>query len=337
MQKLILGIAAIIVVLVAVGFSLPQQSRFVASTSIDAHPATVFALVNDLRQAALWSPMNDSDPNVRRQYSGAQRGVGATTSWDSQNAGSGTQTIVDSQPYRYVETLINAGEPSATRTWIEIDGGDGISAVRWGFEHDYGLNIVGRYFGLMVTGVIRSDYENGLRKLKELAESLPAADFSELQVEHVQIDPVTIAYVATGSSPDAAAVSEALGDAYFEILTFFERHSLETGGSPISIARPFSGGERRFDAGIPVRGIEEATPRTDGRVRVGKTYGGPAIRALHVGGYDRLYDTHRKIAAYLAALGLEKTGDAWESYINDPAEVSEDELETLIYYPVAGQ
>jgi effector-binding domain-containing protein len=45
--------------------------------------------------------------------------------------------------------------------------------------------------------------------------------------------------------------------------------------------------------------------------------------------------THGKIAAYLAALGIERAGDAWESYVSDPTRVPESELLTYIYYPIS--
>ncbi len=58
------------------------------------------------------------------------------------------------------------------------------------------------------------------------------------------------------------------------------------------------------------------------------------IRVRHVGSYRELGATHRKIAAYLAALGIERNGDAWESYVSDPGKVAEDDLVTLIFYPI---
>jgi effector-binding domain-containing protein len=53
-----------------------------------------------------------------------------------------------------------------------------------------------------------------------------------------------------------------------------------------------------------------------------------------VGSYRRLTATHRKISAYLAALGIERNGAAWESYVSDPRKVREDELLTYVYYPI---
>ena len=89
-----------------------------------------------------------------------------------------------------------------------------------------------------------------------------------------------------------------------------------------------------FDSAIPVRGLTDATPRDEGDVRIGKTYAGPVIRVKHLGGYRTLSVTHRKIASYLAALGIERNGDAWESYVSDPTKVAEADLLTYVYYPV---
>jgi effector-binding domain-containing protein len=125
-----------------------------------------------------------------------------------------------------------------------------------------------------------------------------------------------------------------MGKAYFEILTFIDQHDLHDAGAPMSITRTFSGSELVFDAAIPVRGVTETTPRDGTGVKLGKTYGGPVIRVRHVGSYRDLNATHRKISAYLAALGIARNGAAWESYVSDPGNTPEAELLTYVYYPI---
>ena len=102
----------------------------------------------------------------------------------------------------------------------------------------------------------------------------------------------------------------------------------------MSIVRGFAGSQLRFDAAIPVRGVTDTTTGDAAPVKLGSTYSGPVIRVRHVGSYRQLGTTHRKIAAYLAALGLERNGDAWETYVSDPTRVAETELVTDVYYPV---
>ena len=334
MQKFLYGIGAFLALLILVGLALPRHGRVEVSTMVDAQAATVFALVNDLRRVDLWSPRNATDPNARVVFSGPNRGVGATVTWDGIIIGSGTQTIVESRPFKHVSTIINAGESGEARTWFDIAAGDDGTRVTWGFEHDYGFNIVGRYVSLLLSGVVRQEHERGLAALRELVETLPRTDFSDLEVEHIVVEPQQIAFLPATSAPDPAAMSEAMGRAYFEILSFIDANGLAEAGAPISIVRSFKGASLRFDAAIPVRGVTEETPRESGKVRIGTTYSGPVIRVKHLGSYRSLGMTHRKIAAYLAVLGVERDGDAWESYVSDPTKVDEAELLTYVYYPI---
>ncbi len=333
-QKLIYGVAAVIVLLIVIGFALPRTHSIEVTQEIDAHPATVFALLNDFRRFTLWAPLAEVDPNVRILYSGNSRGAGSTMTWDGAIAGSGKQTIVESRPHEHVMMVLSPGEPGEAKSWFDLAPGTGTTIVSWGFEADYGMNIVGRYFAAMLGSIVARDYQNGLLNLKELAESLPAADFSDIEIEHIVVEAMEIAYLPTSSMPEPSAISEAMGRAYFEILNFIDRHELRDAGAPLSIARTFSGPRLLFDAAIPVKGVSAATPRDGASVKLGFTYGGPVIRVRHVGPYRLLATTHRKISAYLAAHGIERNGDAWESYVGDPGDVPEEELLTFVYYPV---
>ncbi len=334
MQKLVYGVGAFVALLIIIGFALPRTNRVEVDIEIDAHAATVFALVNDFRRFSLWSPWAGTDPNARILYSGASRGVGAIMSWDGAIIGSGTQIIDESQPYERVAITMSPGEPAESKSWFILAPGVGTTIVTWGFETDYGMNIVGRYFASMLGGIVARDYHDGLARLKELAESLPTADFSDIEIEHVVMQATEIAYLAVNSKPEPAAISEAMRKAYFQVLNFIDEHDLQEAGAPLSITRDFSGAELVFDAAIPVRGVTGDTPRDRTGVRLGFTYEGPAIRVGHVGSYRRLTATHRIISAYLAALGIERNGAAWESYVSDPRKVSEDELLTYVYYPI---
>ena len=334
MQKVLYGILASLVALILIGFTLPRTHSIEVSREIDAHQATIFALVNDFHRFTLWAPWADTDPNARFIYSGPTRGEGATVTWDGAIVGSGTQTIVASRPFDLVDIVINAGETGEARTWFRLEPGTGTTIVHWGFEADHGMNIVGRYFASMLGSVVARDYEAGLVNLEELAESLPAADFSDIEIEHLAVEPVQIAYLSTRARRDPGATAEAMGNAYFEILNFIDDNGLDDAGAPLAITRTFVGADMLFDAAIPVRGLTAATPTDGPGVRVGTTYGGPVIRVRHVGSYRNLAVTHRKIAAYLAAHGIERGGDAWESYVSDPAKVAEEDLLTYVYYPV---
>jgi len=334
-QKLLYGIAGFIGLFIIVGLVLPRHARVEVTTSIDAHRPTVFALINDFHRVSLWSPWLNRDPNARIVYSGPMRGVGAAMAWDGAIIGTGIQIIKETRPFEFVETAINPGASGEHRSWFELEGQNGTTTVTWSYEADQGYNVVARYFSLFLSGVVQRDYELGLSRLKDLAETLPNADFGDIEIEHMIVDAVDIAFHSTTSVPEPSAMSDAMGDAYFKILSFIDEHGLQEAGAPLSITRSFSGSELLFDAGIPVRGLNAATPRSDASVKIGQTFAGTVIRVRHIGAYRTLGQTHQKIAAYLAALDIERAGDAWESYISDPTKVPEAELLTNIYYPIA--
>lgn len=326
-------VICVIAAVVVIGLLLPSSASVTRRTTIDAHPATVFALLNDFRQVNEWAPVTAGDPNARIEYSGTQKGVGARVSWRGQVVGDGSFTITASVP---VERIVRE---SGSRRDIEVfeiePTDDGSAIIAWTWRRDYGFNLAGRYFGLLQGGIRGPDIEQSLAGLARMAESLPRADFSNLEIEQIVVEATDIAYLTTRSRPDATAVSVAMNDSFFDILTFIDKYDLVEAGAPLSITRTFAGSELVFDAAVPIRGLTDRTPRTENQVKIGKTYEGPVIRVKHTGAYAELGKTHDKIAAWLAAQGIERNGDAWESYISDPSRTDESGLITYIYYPVS--
>ena len=334
LTKFIYSIGGIILALAVVGLFLPSRAIVERGTMIDANRATVFALLNDFHQVEKWSPWFDDDPNARIEFFGPRRGVGATLVWDGGIIGQGSQIITESVPYSRVVTVVDLIDQGRADVVFVVLGTAAGTEVIWSFSMDFGFNLVGRYFGLIMVGAVGDDYEAGLASLKSMAEGLPAADFSEVEIEHLVVEATDIAYLPTSSAPQATAMSEAMGRAYFDILGFIAENNLAEAGAPISIVREFSGSEIRFDAAIPIRGMGDRELQRDMSVKLGKTYEGPVIRVKHVGSYRLLGQTHDKIAAYLAALGIERNGDAWESYVSDPTRTHEAQLLTYVYYPI---
>lgn len=334
MQKLAYAVVGLVAVLIVIGLSLPRTVRVDVSETIDAPPATVFAQINDFRRMILWSPLVDADPDASFVFSGARRGVGARMTWNGTIIGAGSQLLTESRPPEHVATVINPDGPGTAISRFDLSAIDGKSRVSWQYEADNGYNIAARYFGPVLAGIVEREHRAGLDNLRQLAENLPAADFGSLDIELTVIDAADIAYMTVSSAPDPRSIGDALAAAYFEILTFVDRHGLAEAGAPMAISRSLSGSDLVFDAAIPVHGVSEDTPRNGTTVRVKATYAGPAIRVTHRGPYRELDQTHRKIAAYLAAHGIRRAGPPWESYVSELSAAADAELETDIYYPV---
>ena len=90
---------------------------------------------------------------------------------DHPEVGSGQQAIVAVTPDRSVQTCLDFGAQGVAHATFEFEPKSDGCRVTWGFEADFGYDLVGRYFGLMFDRWIGADYEKGLANLKALAES----------------------------------------------------------------------------------------------------------------------------------------------------------------------
>lgn len=331
-KKLAYALAALLLAAIVIGVFLPSGTRIQREIIIDAPAATVFALVDDLRRAQDWLPF--IDPGAQIDLGEPSRGIGAAIAWDGAQSGRAKQTITDSVPFERVTAELDFDRGGDVQSSMVVAPTENGTRVAWTYAADLGINLLARYRSLLFARGIEGRLERGLLDLKTLAESLPRADWSEIDIQRSVVMPLDIAYLTASSLPNASDLSEAMGDAYFKILAYIDRHGLYEAGPPLSITRRFSGSRLVFDAAIPVRGVQPETPVSENGIQLGKTYGGPVVRGRHVGSYGTLSETHEKIAAYLAVHGVSRAGDAWEAYVSDPARTPEDELITDVFYPV---
>lgn len=177
LKKVGLILTVLAVALVLIGFMLPERVHIERSLHVAAPPTTVFPYVNDLRQFNRWSPWAQLDPNTRYTFEGPNAGKGATMRWasDDGRVGNGSQEIIASLPDRRVETRLDFGDGGAALAFHEISVEADGSRVTWGFESEFGSNLIARYFGLMFDRMIGPDYEKGLKNLKLLVEAQAAA------------------------------------------------------------------------------------------------------------------------------------------------------------------
>ncbi len=173
MKALLAIVIALVLAVVVVGQFLPSEQHVERSTVIDADQATVFAMINDFREFNRWSPWAAKDPATEYEFSGPDTGVGSKMAWRSEdpNVGSGAQEIIESRPTTMVRTKLTFdGFDSPSYATFALEEADGGTRVTWGFDANLD-NLVGRYMGLMMDSWVGTDYENGLARLKEIAES----------------------------------------------------------------------------------------------------------------------------------------------------------------------
>lgn len=310
------------------------------SIVIERPVSTVFTLLDSFNSFPDWSPWLARDPGAVYEITGPESGMGARISWsgDPRRVGNGWQEITQSSPWSLIRLKLYIDQQGAADTYFQFEPTAAGTILTWGFDADLAEDqgffggLLARYFGLFFNQWIGQDYEEGLDRLKQYAESLPATDFSGLEVEMVNAESMDILYVAAQSSMEPGDIAASLATAYQEITAFMAVNNIDLLAQPMAITRAWDEKAYEFDAAIPVAPTQ-AEP--SGNVRLGKSPSGPAVRVVHKGSYDRMTPSYEKLAAYMAAHGLKEGKVSWEHYISDPGQTVAEERITHIYFLIA--
>ena len=336
MRKVGIVFLFLIAAFVVIGYLLPRQVHIERSIVVERPASMMFELLNSYRYFNEWSPWAKRDPKAQFIISGPDSGVGARMSWvgEPHLVGSGWQEIAASKPYELINIKLDFDAQGLADTGFALTAQGDATGVTWFFDSDLteGVNFLdsflARYFGLLFDRWVGGDYEQGLANLKKFAESLPVSDFTPIEIERVYVDAQNILFITSTSSQDPADIAVAMAESYARISEFMNQVGIGLSGQPMAITRAWEEGGYQFDAAIPVEFIPSDLT---GDIRSGKSPSGPAVRAVHHGGYDQMMPTYSKLAAYMSAHGLRQGQVSWEHYISDPGSTEQADRVTLVY------
>jgi hypothetical protein len=177
-KKILIGVAALIVILLVVIATRPATFHVERSATLAASPAALFAQVNDHHKFTVWNPFLKLDPNVKNTYSGPDSGVGAVCSWDgNKDIGAGSSTIVESKPNELVRCRMDWKRPMEGVAIVDFTfkpAGDK-TVVTWAM---YGTNnFLGKAVSLFMDcdKICGPQFEQGLANLGKVVATAPGA------------------------------------------------------------------------------------------------------------------------------------------------------------------
>lgn len=119
-KKILIGLAAAIVVFLVAAAMQPSTFRVERSTAIAATPQALFDQVNDHKKFEIWNPWQKMDPASKTTYSGAESGVGAVASWVGEKVGEGSATIIESKPGELLRQRMDWKRPMKGTSTVEF-------------------------------------------------------------------------------------------------------------------------------------------------------------------------------------------------------------------------
>ena len=165
---LIIGAAGLAVVATA-AFLLPASKRVERTAKIKAAPADIYRLIASNKGFQTFNPYKDTDPKLQITLSGPEQGIGSAFAFAGKD-GKGTQTITDVEENRSVTMLIDLGPMGKPQQTFELQPTEDGTAVTWGVNAGFGMNPIGRVFGLFMEKMQGPIIERGLKNLSTSVE-----------------------------------------------------------------------------------------------------------------------------------------------------------------------
>ncbi|TXJ00553.1 MAG: polyketide cyclase [Chryseobacterium cucumeris] len=174
-KRIFLLLATLLIILLIWAAFIPGDCQYEKSISINAPVEKVWQNTNTLKAMDQWSPWNDLDPGMKKEWTGTTGQHGEKVCWDSKNkqAGKGCQELekVDEAGKR-IDTAIKFLTPyeSEANAYVTVVPEGNGSKATWGFtsEIPYPFTLMKLFMNMEDAG--GKDYQKGLSRLKTLSE-----------------------------------------------------------------------------------------------------------------------------------------------------------------------
>lgn len=174
LKWLVVGLIGLVALGAVVGLLLPSTWNVERTVSIAAEPETIRPFLDTPRQWPVWSAWNTARyPDMVVAYEGPERGPGAAWKWEGESSGAGRLEITRSEPGQGVEYRLAFADFPPIDGAMRLERAGAATTVRWTMAGDVGRNLVARYFAPFMDDMMVEELDEGLAKLKRLAEGAP--------------------------------------------------------------------------------------------------------------------------------------------------------------------
>jgi len=170
-------IAIVFVIVIAAVLILaatkPDRFRIERAATLKAPADKIFPLIADFHQWLNWSPWEGRDPQLKRTYSGPERGKGSVYAWEgNKNVGSGRMEILEAgSPSKILIKLdfLKPFEAHNTAEFTMLPQG-GATSVNWAMHGPASFMAKVMHVFMNMDRMIGKDFETGLANLKTISE-----------------------------------------------------------------------------------------------------------------------------------------------------------------------
>ena len=312
----------------SIGFSLAR------TITVNKPVNEVMAKVGDFNHWGAWSPWIIQEPTCPVSVLGEASEIGHKQEWNGERIGSGQMTLIEKVESTSLNYDLEFFKPwkSKSTTKFEFvakqdESGDEITEVIWSMTGSLPFFLF--FMKKMMIALVSSDYDRGLKMLKDFIETGEVLSHVEVQGIKKQKG---FHYVGFRHKCKITEVKEVMGPCFQQLIdekvplpdmmiTISHKFDFVTGECELTGAFAYFD-KPKFD--VPTNMVFGEIPEHDG------------LQVDHTGSYNYLsngWATAKGYQQYAKLKSLKDVAD-YEVYRNSPKSVAEEELLTSIIVPV---
>ena len=170
LKKFSITIGAFFLIVLAMGIFMSNEYEVKRTITINASTQAIHKYVEDLNEWPKWTPWQSADPSVSIEIGEISKGVGATQKW-SGKSGVGELKITKSSPDYGIDYMLDMqADGLNTYSSLTYQPQGNTTEIIWSMRGKFDLPVIGTYIAMAMDGTAGPMFEQGLDKLKELAE-----------------------------------------------------------------------------------------------------------------------------------------------------------------------
>ena len=142
-------------------------------------------------------------------------------------------------------------------------------------------------------------------------------------------------YVYVDRETPYTAIADAMASGFGAVFGFVGAKGVTPLAMPMAVYMEMPSEDKMsFRAGVFVSAADAA--KAEGDVKSAVMPAGEAFKAVHVGPYAALNQSHKALWDHIEEQGVTKAMPVWEIYVDDPEKTPEADLKTEIYRAIGG-
>ena len=270
--EFVVALIIVFVLAVIVGLFLPSHAHIERSIEISHNPQHIYDVLNNFRRFGDYGggALQALDPQVKYTMSGAAYGPGATLTWQGNDAigdgklvnKSGNIDLAGNSTVTWDLTNDWHGENKTFTFTVTPSHGQRVSTVTWGYDVDYGWNLIDRYSRLWIHGDPATMIQYGLDSLQNMLAGIPNVDYGKLEPGLYRTNATPMLLVSTKATRTLDDIDTAKTAALKQIEAAMAKLGVKAAGPTTTITTEWGDTTYTFDLAVP---IDSTTLTIDGK------------------------------------------------------------------------